>query len=97
MVVLLRTQARGGGLRRACGPASGSGTVCMRTQFVSYENTIRERARERSLLFSHLTAQCPSFSFFAPGELERQFCGATSSNDTRPDFETQIPKPTMRD
>src|ERR1700694_138367 len=86
MVVLLRTQARGGGLRRACGPASGSGTVCMRTQFVSYENTIRERARERSLLFSHLTAECPSFSFFAPGELERQSCGATLIKRHAPRF-----------
>jgi len=53
----------------------------MRTQFVSHENTIRERAREPRAQFtirsSLTTAECPSFSFFAQGEREQQSSGAT--------------------
>jgi hypothetical protein len=53
----------------------------MRTQFVSYENTIREPAPERRAQFtirsSHHRRVRPCFSFMAQGELEPQSSGAT--------------------
>ncbi|PYX58913.1 MAG: hypothetical protein DMG76_07135 [Acidobacteria bacterium] len=55
----------------------------MKTQFVS-----QLESGGRSLLFAHLTtAECPSFSFLAQGELERQSSGATViKQHTRPRF-----------
>jgi hypothetical protein len=74
----------------------------MRTQFVSYENTIREPAREWRAQFTiSLISPPPRAAILVvdgQGELERQSFGATViTRRTRPDFEAQVPKPTMRD
>src|SRR6266487_7196824 len=62
----------------------------MKTQFVSYENTIREPARERRAQFTIRSShhrRVPILLVLGAGELERQSSGATViKQHTRPRF-----------